>query len=599
MVPDGSHMDDGLNRRARHRYVLLRAVPGRACRLLALGPALLLGASALAAQEPIPEVRWDLPAAVAEEVVQRLNDPDLDLRRGDVTIAAGESIARDLGVVDGGLVHDGTINGDVLVVNGDATFATGSRVDGDVLIVGGQIVLEPGARVTGEMVTYAQQLPWEERAGRIRLVRSPGIARPSFSRDGRADFLITTGRSYNRVEGLPISFGPRVQTAGSNPFRLQALAIYRTESGLRLEPDEMGYFVRAEQYLGGYRNIRVGIGLHSVIDPIEDWQMTDLESGLATFIFHKDFRDHYEREGWNAFVEWQPRGSPVRLHLENRWERHSPVEVGGPWSVLRNNDPWRPQPAIAAGSFGSLILQADLDSREPANNPASGWFARGRLEQAYRVDLARPAMVVSEDDGPPDAIPEEAYGRFTAGQVDVRKYNRIDASSRLNFRLIAGGSLTGSTLPPQRQHALGGEGSLPGYPLFAHDCQAREFTGTPAMPAGLETQGFFPRYGCDAFALFQAELRGKLAFRFRWDAGPWREESEGEDRVWDFGWDMSPDWALFVDAGRGWSFDDRDAGPVRVDVGAGILLDRLGLYAALPLTGGSGINVFLRLGPRF
>src|SRR5690606_33321551 len=99
---------------------------------------------------------------------------------------------------------------------------------------------------------------------------------------GRSDFLLTTGRSYNRVEGLPIAFGPRLETESSNPLRLEALGVYRTESGLNLDPAEMGYFVRADQYLGGFREFRVGAQLYSVVDPIEAWQMTDLETGLST-----------------------------------------------------------------------------------------------------------------------------------------------------------------------------------------------------------------------------------------------------------------------------------------------------------------------------
>ena len=108
-----------------------------------------------------------------------------------------------------------------------------------------------------------------------------------------------------------------------------------------------------------------------------------------------------------------------------------------------------------------------------------------------------------------------------------------------------------------------------------------------------------PHYGCDAFGLLQAEFRGKLSFRFRWDAGPWREGSDESDRVWDFGWDMAPDWALFVDAGRGWTFHDRPSEDTLVNVGAGLLLDRIGVYVAVPVSGGSGANLFIRLGPRF
>src|SRR5690554_3438700 len=87
---------------------------------------ILLLATPVAGQEPVTrqpvaQVRWDLPAAVADAVVRRLNDPALDLREGSVTVAAGETVAGDLGVIDGPLVLDGTVTGDLLVLNGNAT----------------------------------------------------------------------------------------------------------------------------------------------------------------------------------------------------------------------------------------------------------------------------------------------------------------------------------------------------------------------------------------------------------------------------------------------------------------------------------------------
>src|SRR5690606_16820313 len=110
---------------------------------------------------------------------------------------------------------------------------------------------------------------------------------------------------------------------------------------------------------------------------------------------------------------------------------------------------------------------------------------------------------------------------------------------------------------------------------------------------------FFPNYGCDGFALLQAEFRGKLFFRLRWDGGPWSDDDDDDPGV-DLGWEMSPDWALFVDAGRGWSHDDRRYDEeTHVDVGVGLLIERLGVYLAVPVTSGSGVNLFVRLGPRF
>jgi hypothetical protein len=564
----------------------------------------LVTAGDLPAQDPAaptpPPATWDLPDAVAEEVIQRLNDPAVDVREGDVSVTASSPVVSDLAIVEGDLSVAGSINGDVIVVNGDIELLPGASITGNLTVLGGVLTRNEG-RVGGEIITYAQLLTFERMAGRFRLVLAPRIAAAEAERAGSSDFLIATGKSYNRVEGMPIAFGPRLETEGSNPFRLQALGIYRSEIGLRFDPAEMGYFVRAEQFIGGHREYRVGAELYSLIDPIEEWQVTDLESGLATFLFHRDFRDHYARQGWSLTADWEPAGRPHRIHIENRWESHDTRVVGSPWSLFRNAEAWRPQPIIAEGSFASIRALGEYDSRSSVWNPASGWLARVLIEHAFRAHLVQPDMVSPPSPGIMELrliVPGRTYGSFSNGLVDLRSYNRVNAQSRLNLRLVAGGSLTGDALPPQRQHALGGEGSLPGYVLFSADCGAR---ASHVLVASEDPDGavYHSAYGCDAFTLLQAEFRGKLAFRFRWDAAPGREDDDSADRVWDFGWDMAPDWALFVDAARAWGFDDRPDEATRVNVGAGILLERIGLYLAVPLTGGTGTNIFLRLGPRF
>jgi hypothetical protein len=412
---------------------------------------------------------------------------------------------------------------------------------------------------------------------------------------------VTSGRSYNRVEGLPITFGPRIETGGSNPFRLHALAIYRTESGFTLNTDRMGYLVRAEQFLGGLEQLRLGVSAYSMVVPIEDWYLSDLENGLATFLFHRDFRDYYERKGFTLFSQWEPRPGPLALEAELRLERHRAQEPGSPWTLFDNAEPWREQPLVAEGNLASVALQAVYDTRSRAADPADGWYVRGRAEQGFDVRLVEPEAWL-EPPPPPGVVtvPLRAarpFAGFRTGSIDIRKYNRINPESRLNFRLLTGGSLDGRALPPQRQHALGGEGSLPGYALFSLDCGARD--RLVFRPTGDGATAFFPAYGCDRFALAQAEFRGKLGFRLRLDSAPW-EDGPHDDRGWGLDLDLAPDWVVFVDAGRGWSSSpDRRDEELAVDAGVGILINRIGIYLAHPLTGGSGLNAFIRLGPRF
>lgn len=582
-----------------------------------LGLLFCCAAPVAAGQNPGPEAMptradsvrsLDLPDEVADAVIDFLNDPRRMQFTGPTRVEADSTIRSDIAVREGTLVVAGRVEGSVLVVNGDAELLPGGAITGDLLVVGGTVRGAQQAAVGGEMLAYPGRLAYRREGERVIRVRRPARSRASRGAGpvgewGRGDFLITTGKSYNRVEGLPITFGPRIETEGSNPLRVQALAIYRTESGLTLDTDRMGYYVRAEQFLGGRRTLRLGLSAHSLVDPIEDWHLSDLENGLATFVFHRDFRDHYEREGVAAFAAWNPRGAPFEVQTEVRWEQHEAQRAGSPWTLFDNAEPWRPQPLVAEGDLASVTFQAGFDSRSRAADPSTGWLLRGRVEHGFDVDLALPERFVAAPGGavptPPVELAPSSFDRFTTGMLDVRRYNRVDPRSRLNFRLLLAGSLDGSGLPPQRQHAFGGEGSMPGFGLFQLDCGARsQLVYRSATDAGEASGAFFPRYGCDAVAMLQAEFRGKLSFRLRWDDAPWDEEDEGEEG-WGFGWNVAPDWSVFVDAGRGWAQDGGPDEELAVDAGVGLLVDRLGVYLAKPLTGGRGVNVFLRLGPRF
>lgn len=586
----------------------------------------LCAAGALAAQEPAPRVeadtleRLDLPRDVAAALIDFFNRPTTLHFSGATRIPAERTISGDVAVLGGPLVLGGRIDGRLVVINGDVELQPGAQVSGDLTVAGGVLSGVDGARVGGEIKVYTERLRYRRDGGRLaqRPVwevwrrRGPPPARERAG--GRRDFLFATGQSYNRVEGLPITFGPVIETASANPLRVRALGVYRTESGATL--DDLGYYLRAEQFFGGTRSVRLGGTLHSLVDPIEDWQLSDLENGLATFLLHRDYRDHYEREGGSAFARLEPRGTPFSLGVEGRWEDHRSVGAGDPWTLFGNRS-WRPQPLVAEGRLRSVALQTGLDTRNDRDQPSFGWYVQGRVERAYDTELRLPqryangGSLVDPPIGGFPPLPTERFGNFTTGLLDVRRYNRVGPDARLNFRVLAAGSLDGTALPPQRQHALGGEGSLPGYALFSRDCGARRSrvyreTGIDQGAEDPRTP-YFPSYGCDAVALFQAEYRGDLDFRFHWSGRPWDDEDDADAEDYsasDLGWSASPDWAVFLDAGRGWAFErDRLLGRRNedfvLDLGVGLVLDGIGIYAAVPLRGEGGVNFFVRLGARF
>jgi len=571
---------------------------------LALAFSLCCGVAQAQVQDHPRGADWELPAYVAGPMLDYLNDPNTLVVRGGTRVPAGTVVEGDLAVVGGALTLGGRIAGSVLVIDGDADLLPGAEILGNLTVAGGTVFGRGEAHIAGEVSEYPAHLRYRAVGDRFETDEAPPTMEDAAPPGtlARADFLIASGRSYNRVEGMPITLGPVLETAGSNPFRLRAHAIYRTESGATLEPGALGYQLRAEQEIGGHGRLRVGGGLHSVIDPIEEWHLRNLENSLSTFLFRRDFRDHFERRGWSAFASLRQLRGPWEVDLIGVWERHTSVASGSPWTLFRNEDAWRPQPLVGEGRIVTLAAETRYDTRSIAADPATGWLATGRLERTLSADLVRPAAVLA---GPlpivdPSVREAEPWGGWTHGFADVRRYNRLGPGSRMNVRLLAAGSLGRGALPPQRQHALGGEGSLPGYSLFQLDCGAREeqlFRADAVAPpaVGQVPAVFHTAYGCDRIAMVQAEYRGRLSVRLGWEGGPW---GDGDGGGWDLAWLADPEWVLFFDAGQGWARERRSE-DLAANIGAGILFSRVGVYAAAPLSGEGGLHLFVRLGPRF
>ena len=100
-----------------------------------------------------------------------------------------------------------------------------------------------------------------------------------------------------------------------------------------------------------------------------DVGLSNLEASLATFILHKDYRDYYEREGWSAYARFRFPVLPVELRAEYFQEDHAFIPVAGPWSLTKNNRPWRNQPLVAEGDLRYLEAHLTIDSRNSRDQP--------------------------------------------------------------------------------------------------------------------------------------------------------------------------------------------------------------------------------------
>jgi hypothetical protein len=526
-----------------------------------------------------------LPDSAAERVVAFYNRDVTTRLLGDARIGAGTSMRGDVAVLAGSLTVEGSIEGDVVVINGTLEVLRGGRIGGRATVTGGEAVVHEGGSIAGSSLVYREPLRYRHQDSRIAYIPPDperGIAAGIDLPFGRTDLFLAVHSSYNRVEGLPIAAGPRIRVGGSHPVTARALAIVRTAAASDLDPHRFGYHLSAEQLVAPAFGLSFGLRVYSEIAPIESWHMSDRESGLATFLLHRDYRDHYERDGWSAFARIRQPGSPYALDVEYRDEEHAARASADPFTVLDNRAAWRPQPSVAEGALRSIRASGTYDTRNEDRDPSAGWHVRVELERGLGGGITNPVGGEGEAGG------VSARSGYLTSHFDVRRYARLSPYARLALRIVGGGALDARPLPPQRQHALGGEGSLPGYRLFELDCGAR------AETVQLRGHTFHPYYGCDRMALVQLEYQANFPFARRLAESTGLGASVGN----------MVRWVAFFDAGRGWTESDTPASRLggddfSADAGLGVRVGPAGLYWAVPLSGrGQGFNFFVRLGPR-
>ncbi len=564
---------DAASRRRRLRRCAARAA-------VALLP--LVGGGVARGQEATPSA---VPTEVVERVLDFYNREGTIHLSGESELAAGSEMVGDVAVLGGPFTLGGRIRGDLLVVDGALRFLPGAEVTGSVLVVGGTAKGLPGASIAGGVVVYPEPFRYRVESGRMVYAgpRPGALAAGHQFSFGRLGFAVAVHGGYNRVEGLPIAFGPRLELGRANPTRLEALLIYRSATETQLDGGRVGFSVRAEQYLGGWNTPRIGVRAYSETEDIQDMGLSDRENSFTTFFLHRDYRDHYRRKGAAAYVRLARRDLPWDLTLEYRDERDRSLSPHSIWAIF--DEKWRDQPVVAEGTLRSGAVRLQYDTRNDVITPAAGWFVNLALERGLGGSLHYPVPTTPN----PALAALPANPNFTTGTVDVRRYVRLGPSSRLALRALAAGSVDGKPLPAQRQLVLGGEGTLPGHTLYTFDCRAR------AQPLTYPAGEFYPYYGCDRSILFQLEYQA--AFPLARRLGEWLG-FQG-----DLGEQLG--WVAFYDAGRAWTDVQARHGrgggadDLAADAGLGLRIERIGFYWAFPLSGRvRASNVFVRIGPR-
>lgn len=571
---------------------------------------LMLACMALAV--PLPVVRGQvpdsrtLPREVTDEVARIYNAPATLRVSGTYLVEGAREVTGDIAALGGLLTVAGHVTGRVVGINADVRLMPGARLDGGLLVVGGEVAGQDSATIGGDVRTYRASLDYTLDGERLVVRRGDDESTPWWRRRDRwrrgawSELRLVSAKTYNRVEGLPVHVGTRGgKDFGWGRLLVDGYGIIRSADGFEWKSENLGHTASLALQLGRQRGVRVGGRLFNEVDNVESWQLGDNEVGLASFFLHRDFRDYFNRHG-SALTASIFGRRDLDASLSYSDERWSARATRDPWTVFRNSEPWRENPQMDEGTFHVVTSNIRYDTRNDASHPWSGWLVNGTYEYSTgtiaRYAPTTPGVRALNVDG------KTSYDRIL---LDVRRYNRIAPDAQLNFRIVAGGWLSGDDLPLQRRFSLGGPGTMPGFDFRnersgtdVFQCNTTPIPGAPA-PAGTPAQ-------CERFALGQFEFRNDLHI------DPFGLFDE--DRAWRrAGWGRVTQWVLFGDVGRGWLVGQRDGGTLtygkwatpslgsfKADVGIGLVLDEVGVYMSKALVrDGGALNFTVRLRPRF
>ncbi len=418
-----------------------------------------------------------------------------------------------------------------------------------------------------------------------------------WARTSRSSGLVlSSGKTYNRVEGLPVLFGPVFHdSVGAAQINASVLGIIRSANTFHWDNQNLGHRAGLDVHVGRGRGYALGLSSYDVMAAVEPWQLPDPDAGLAAFFGHRDFRDWYNRHGAlaTAVFNMSAHSSLSADFSDERWASPDARRV---FSVFGNGKAWRANPTFDAGRFHIGVLRANVDTRNNQDNPSTGWLIQLEYEHGVGdiTDFGATSPIARTS-----TSPHVSYGR---GLLDLRRYNRLSPTTWINGRLVLGGWLNGDDLPLQRRFSVGGVGTVPGFDFRKYEpgtVDVAQCSDGVIVPAGNPAQ-------CERVALGQLEYRQEL------HSSLLDFLNTRPIRLRGIGFTVQPTVVAFVDAGRGWlvgqpsgtlQYSSRSFprfGTFRTDVGVGLDLGIIGVYVAKAVSSSKEpANVFLRVRRRF
>ncbi|HVP71064.1 MAG TPA: hypothetical protein VMS45_07040 [Gemmatimonadaceae bacterium] len=324
----------------------------------------------------------------------------------------------------------GTVQGDVVVINGSINLTSTTHITGRALAFGGNVYSADSARVDGRREAFPAAHFDTVRTERGLALDYRGPPPPPWEYIQFAGIYGFTVPLYDRVDGLSVGWYPSLVLRDS-VFMLSPGITYRSNLGV------FDGNVTARAQVGG---AFMSVSAARLTRTNDAWIQDDFPNSFMVLCCGKDFRNYWRADFGEARVgyKWNDTAFVMTFWLGGRTEKASSVPAGGPWGITGTssvNSMYRPNPAIEPGTIKSGL--AGIDVR----------LGRGDHPIDFTV-MAENAF--STPDG-------SHFTQFTAS-LDGSRHIARDQDLLFRGQLVG---TTGDTAPPQRYAYLGGSGTVP------------------------------------------------------------------------------------------------------------------------------------------
>ncbi len=283
-------------------------------------------------------------------------------------------------------------------------------------------LLAPAGSGAYEYVPMAQPAEWD--------TLSTGLPE-----EYRLGFL--PGFRYNRVDGPAPTVGLTVRN------EVDPLPLLRAQASYAISRDRLLAEFGADLPLGRRRRFTIGASAYRRTASEDVWIVSEVENTIFALLSRKDYRDHYEAEGFEGHLSLEP-GRDAGFSAGVRLEDHRPLDVETRVAAWGVDDLFRENPGIDRGEEGLVWGAVRVG---PAVIPS-----KGGSRFVARYERAGAPMKRDFD-----------YGRL---QLQGVLRQRLGPGHGLRARAIVATTRSG-LLPAQKVWDLGGIGTLRGQPFKA------------------------------------------------------------------------------------------------------------------------------------